>query len=504
MMKKIRGVIIIMTLSLLVAGCQSNTDKTETVESTENITLHWMIAGEKAISTDSVIASFNNLLQEYYPNITVEFEIVSLTEYVDYWNVKMATNETLDLVWISNDLFNYTEEVNEGGLMALDYLLSTDGSDLLDSIPDELWEMQTHDDKIYSVPILGELYRKEYAIVTSSGKMNSFGDLETIIEVNTSNLYTTQECFDVVEEYLYNLKEAKSLGTGVSTDTFAIMAEKGYEGVYGADSPFVIRIFDEELQVYNRYEEEAYQAYFATMSSWYQQGYIREDVLEVLESDKYNGAIAGSAIYIDEYVEVGESLSSIQASYDTVSIPLQTYSYISYESCRNAIAIPRTTEYTQEAMQVINLLNSEEGEELVKLLAYGFEGRHYVTTNDDNVIQYITDTEGEFLYGISPEVVGNVFYNYESYSGEFEEIYEMNENAIMSKLIGFELDTRMIVTELAKIDLVIAEFIEILESGTAENWEEVYEEMLLKMNEAGAEKVMEEIQRQFDLFVSGE
>jgi hypothetical protein len=50
--------------------------------------------------------------------------------------------------------------------------------------------------------------------------------------------------------------------------------------------------------------------------------------------------------------------------------------------------------------------------------------------------------------------------------------------------------------------LVVEEDIKDLENGTTDNWEVAYNEMIRKMKEAGADKVIEEMQRQVDLFKS--
>ena len=102
---------------------------------------------------------------------------------------------------------------------------------------------------------------------------------------------------------LENLKQAQNLGSGVSCVTFSEIAQKGYEGIYGPDSPFVIRIFDEELKVYNKYELDSYKEYFKTMSEWYDKGYIRSDIEEVLAPEEDNGTKTGNRIFLDEYGE---------------------------------------------------------------------------------------------------------------------------------------------------------------------------------------------------------
>lgn len=489
----------LFTAALLI-GCGLRQDAGNDESRAEQHVIRWMVYGEKSKSSDGVITAFNERLQEFFPDTTVEFEIVPIQYYQDKWNMKMATNETLDLVWIGNDIFNYSEEVKKGGFMALDYLLSTNGQALLADIPQELWQQQKRDGKIYSVPLMGPLYRKDYALVTAKRNMLSYEGGGELADTNLQILYSDAACYEAVEDYLCYLKEAQVLGTGVSCDTFGAVAQKGYESIYGPDSPFVIKIFDGELTVYNKYELDSYTSYFEAMQRWYEKGYIRADIEEVLDPEKDNGTKTGNAIYLDEYGESGVVLDLIPTEYEAVRIPLQDYKYIAYESCRNAVAIPRTTADPKRAMQIINLLNSKDGQELVRLLCNGFEGRHYVRKAGEQ-IDRVTGTTGRAIYSLSPYAVGNVFFNYENTRGEFEQLKKYNEKAIRSPLMGFELDTRMIVMEMAKIDLVVEEYIDMLERGTARDWREVYDEMIGKMKEAGADKVIGEMQKQINQFL---
>jgi len=482
-----------------MTGCTNISSRQNEREKTDQITLRWMVFGEKSKSSDSVISEFNRQLQEHFPDTTVEFEIMPIESYKEKWDMIMAANEPLDIVWIGNDMWGYTEEVKKGSFMALDYLLSTCGKELMEEIPEDMWEKQKRDGKIYGIPLKGALYRKDYAVVTSEANMEAYGDQDKIRTVNQSKLYSDMECYEVFEEYLVRLKAVQKLGAGVSSMTFREIAGKGYEGIYGPDSPFIIKIFDEDLQVYNKYELESYKAYFRKMYEWYQAGYIREDIEEVLAPEKENGTRNGYAFFLDEYGDMGVILDPITTEYEAVRIPLQNYKYISYESGRNVLAIPRTTEHPQRAVEIINFLNSEEGAELCKLLCNGFEGRHYVKL-DNNRISRVVDENGKEIYSLSPYAIGNLFSNYETTKGEFTQLKAYNANAYVSPLVGFELDTRMIVLEMEKIDLVVAEYITSLEHGTVENWEATYSELILKMKEAGTDKVVSEIQKQLDAF----
>lgn len=509
MMKKMVGRLscAVLAASLCMAGaagCEKEADVVNEGETeTEEVTIKWMIFGEKFISSDDVIAEFNKKLGEKLPGTRVEFEIVPIEDYKEKWDMKMATNEEVDLVWIGNDIFNYTEEVKAGNFMALDYLLSTNGKGLLEEIPAEMWEKQKRDGKIYSVPLVGASYRKDYAIVTPKRRMAEYGDEEKIASTNQGKLYSDEECYRVIEEYLENLKAARVLGTGVSCDTFSEIAQKGYEGVYGPDSPFVIRIFDEELKVYNKYELDSYRDYFKVMSEWYQKGYVRSDVEEVLAPGNDNGTKAGNSLFLDEYGESGVVQDPIATEYEAARIPLQTYRYVSFECCRNAVAVPRTTKNPKRAMELLRLLNTDEGKELLRFLCNGSEGRHYVK-GENGRVNRVTDKTGKAIYFLSPYAIGNTFLNYESSKNEFGQLRNYNEDAVVSPLMGFELDTRMIVVEMAKVDLVVEEYLDTLERGTSRDWEKTYDEMIAKMKEAGADKVIGEMQKQIQAFCEEE
>ncbi len=484
----------------------SCTQRTNIVQKTNNeytsdekIVLKWMIYGEKSKNSESVFSEFNKNLQKYYPDTTVEFDIVPYDIYKEKWDMKMATNEQLDLAWIGNDIFNYTEEVKKGSFMALDYLLSTYGQELLAEIPENIWRVQKREGKIYSIPLLGMLYRKDYAVVSSKKYMNTYGNMDEIGAVNRSNYYTNEQCYEVLEKYLYSLKAEKNLGTGISSETITKMADKGLEGIYGPNSPFVIKIFDNDLKVYNKYELESYRLFFKTIHNWYEKGYIRENIEEILNPKSYDGKRNGSVLFLDEYGEHGVVTDRIATEYEAVYEPLQDYKYISYECSRNAVALPRTTQNPQRALEIVNLLNTGKGEEQYKLLVNGFEGRHFISKGSGQVDK-ITDASGKPLYKLSQYTLGNVFLNYENTPGEFEQLEQYNKNAIISPLTGFELDTRMIVLEMSKIDLVVEQYLNTLRLGTSEDWQQVYGEFVDKMKQAGSEKIISEMQKQIDTF----
>lgn len=465
--------------------------------------IKWMIYGEKYQESDQVTAAFNEELHRYYPDISVEFEVVSKENYKKKWNMKMANNESLDIAWMGSETLNFTEEVKQGSLMALDYLLKAFGEELQEQIPQEFWDRQRRDGNIYAIPVLGPLYRQNYVLTVHKSLMERYGDFDEILAVNQNSPYTTKECFQVMEPFLEQVKENNALGKGVSYQTLCMIADKGYEGIYGQDSPFVIRIFDETPVVYNKYALESYRACFETMADWYQKGYIREDVAYLLDPTSEDGKKSGNILFVEEYGEKKSVYDVKDTEYEVLRGELDGYRYIPYETCRNCLVIPKSARHPSEAMQVISLLHSEEGQPLYRLLVNGIEKQQYIRISEDsNVIARMTDDDRNYRYGISPVNIGSIFQNYELSEGEFDQIREYNENALTSSLEGFELDTRMIAIEMERVALVVQKYEEPLCQGILPDWEETYGEFLKEMRAAGSEKIIEEIQRQIDAFCS--
>lgn len=492
-------VTVILTTTLIMGWNQKEETQINVEQETENITLNWMIYGERYKEADVVFAEFNKRLQEYLPGVQVEFEVVDKDEYQERWDMKMAIGERVDLAWFGNDVMNYTEEVRKGSFMVLDYLLKTHGASLSETIPEYMWNMEKIDGNIYGIPVEGPLYRSNCVMVFSEILMKRFGNLEEMIEVNQSSPYTTKECFDVFEEFLQNAKDHNAIGTGVSYQSVSRLADKGYEGIYGVDSPFVIGIFDEELTVYNKYELESYRACFETMADWYQKGFIKEDTRNLLDPSSEDGKSKGSIMFMEEYGEKGTVPDMTKTEYDAVYADMEGYRYIGYDGCRNSIVIPKSAHYPQQAVEIISLLYSEEGQELYRLLANGIEKTHYIIVKD-NIIARMSDNGDGYLYQLSQNTIGNVWQNFETVEGEFQQIQEYNDEALISPLMGFSLDTRMIALEMEKVNLIVNQYREELSEGSSEDWEALYEEFIAAMKEAGSDKIIEEMQKQIDEF----
>ncbi len=492
-------VMIIVVSAFLFQGFLHNDAEVVSENTEETISLKWMVYGQKYQASDYVLEVFNEKLQEYLPRVYLELEIVNKSDYQSRWDMKMASAEKLDLAWFGNDVLNYTEEVKKGNLMALDYLLKSDGQEFLEYVDKNLWELEKRDGNIYGIPVYGPLYRANHTLVVNKNVMNRFGNMDEIVETNQKSHYTTKECYEVMEEFLEGAKNHRALGTGVSYQSLRTLADKGFEGIYGVNSPFVIKIYDKKLRVYNKYELDSWRDYFETMSDWYHRGYIQENVASLLDPSSEDGKLKGSVLYVEDYGEKGTVAQEIKPEYEVLRGDLDGYDYISYDGCRNSIVLPKTCSHPEEAMKLVRLLFSDEGKDLYRLLTNGIEKQHYIVT-DKNLVARMSDNGNGYLYQLPANAVGNLVQNYETAEGEFEFLIQKNEEAMRSPLEGFDLDVRMISLDMERVNIVVNKYREILSQGTAEDWESLYKEFCSEMKLAGSDNIIEEIQMQLDEF----
>ncbi len=159
--------------------------------------------------------------------------------------------------------------------------------------------------------------------------------------------------------------------------------------------------------------------------------------------------------------------------------------------------IPAQCVAPEKAMAVINLLYSDS--EIVNLFLYGIEGKDY--TVDENGMAIIPDATG---WREGNAVVGNtkVAYVPDFYPADIYERWdEYNKTADMSPLFGFVFDSTNVKSEVAAVDNIVSKYRAIVGCGVAEP-----KETMAKINEeleaAGIQKVIDEMQKQVDVWQS--
>ena len=159
------------------------------------------------------------------------------------------------------------------------------------------------------------------------------------------------------------------------------------------------------------------------------------------------------------------------------------------------MCISRTSEQPELVMQFLELFNTDEY--LHNLIVFGVENVNY-TKNADGTITPIKSSG----YGNAGMqwIFGNTFLDY-TVEGEDPEkaklTEEFNNTVKASPALGFVVDNEAIKTEVGACQNVRTEFKDRLANGT-EDYESLLNEYISKLKAAGSDKIMEEVNKQYE------
>ena len=539
---------MIMVLSIVLAGCSKTaetpaadetpattepaetTDNTETPEAPEETaepaleqkTIQLMITGAgKQANSDKVWAAFNEQLQQYVPNTTVEFIDVPFEEYSEKFSQVLASGEGVDLAW-TGWLINKPQNIADGNLMPLDDLLAEYGQGIVDILGENVVEIHRNaaDGKLYYLPswqgLCGE--RRGWLVVTEIAELAGdtwIDDTEAALNKwrnNYSGIEDFQAVLDQATKYLAAAKEAGKLGAGINTGrAFGWSMYNGmysFLGVGGAE--IGITYCDGTFTVKDGVAGEHYKLYAKTMADWYKEGYIRSDIMSVdtstLTTPK-NGEITDTTYVFscDPYLtEADQEAAIADAGMDMTYLPIEENAYLILGG-DTSYAIPYCADEPERAMMVLNAIYSQP--DLYNTLIYGIEGEDY-TKNADGTIttSYVgASPTADDSYGIQRWIIGsckNALINNGTDPNYYADLEALEATAQVNPFLNFTFDRTNVEGICASILNVYYEYGPQLDNGVAgDNWEELYNNYMAARKDAGIEELVTEFQNQLNAYI---
>lgn len=540
---------MIMVLSIVLAGCSKTaetpaadetpaatepaetTDNTETPEAPEETaepaleqkTIQLMITGAgKQANSDKVWAAFNEQLQQYVPNTTVEFIDVPFEEYSEKFSQVLASGEGVDLAW-TGWLINKPQNIADGNLMPLDDLLAEYGQGIVDILGENVVEIHRNadDGKLYYLPswqgLVGD--RRGWLVVTEIAELAGdtwIEDTEAALNKWRNNYSEGTEAFQAVldqaTKYLAAAKEAGKLGAGINTGrVFGWSMYNGTRsnpGVGGAE--IGIPFEDNTFTVIDGVASEHYKLYAKTMADWYKEGYIRSDIMSVDTSTltmPKNGEITDTTYVFscDPYLtEADQEAAIADAGMDMTYLPIEENAYLILGG-DTSYAIPYCADEPERAMMVLNAIYSQP--DLYNTLIYGIEGEDY-TKNADGTIttSYVgASPTADDSYGIQRWIIGsckNALINNGTDPNYYADLEALEETARVNPFLNFTFDRTNVEGICASILNVYYEYGPQIDNGVAgDNWEELYNNYMAARKDAGIEELVTEFQNQLNAYI---
>ena len=163
--------------------------------------------------------------------------------------------------------------------------------------------------------------------------------------------------------------------------------------------------------------------------------------------------------------------------------------------------IAQQSEHPEAAMKFLNLLYSNP--EVLNLLDWGIEGKHYVRTADGHITypDGVDSTNSGYNMNMT-WAFGNSFESY-IWEGNDITIWDQARNALansqISPTMGFTFDNSNVKTELAALENVAGEYRMGLESGSMDPAK--LDDFLSALEKAGVNQVIQEKQNQLDAWL---
>lgn len=540
---------MIMVLSIVLAGCSKTaetpaadetpattepaetTDNTETPEAPEETaepaleqkTIQLMITGAgKQANSDKVWAAFNEQLQQYVPNTTVEFIDVPFEEYSEKFSQVLASGEGVDLAW-TGWLINKPQNIADGNLMPLDDLLAEYGQGIVDILGENVVEIHRNadDGKLYYLPswqgLVGD--RRGWLVVTEIAELAGdtwIEDTEAALNKWRNNYSEGTEAFQAVldqaTKYLAAAKEAGKLGAGINTGrVFGWSMYNGTRSNPGVGgSEIGIPFEDNTFTVIDGVASEHYKLYAKTMADWYKEGYIRSDIMSVDTSTltmPKNGEITDTTYVFscDPYLtEADQEAAIADAGMDMTYLPIEENAYLILGG-DTSYAIPYCADEPERAMMVLNAIYSQP--DLYNTLIYGIEGEDYTKNADGTITTSYSGASptADDSYGIQRWIIGsckNALINNGTDPNYYADLEALEATAQVNPFLNFTFDRTNVEGICASILNVYYEYGPQLDNGVAgDNWEELYNNYMAARKDAGIEELVTEFQNQLNAYI---
>ncbi|WP_230986817.1 ABC transporter substrate-binding protein [Cohnella fermenti] len=434
---------------------------------------------------DLVQDAVNEHLKEKL-NVKLKLIPIAFGEYEQKMNLMLTSNEKLDLV-VSSSHFGFDSKVAKGQFQPLDELIEKYGQHITEVVDPDVLDASKVNGERYGVPTM----RDQASWLT--GLLRT--DLIEKYSLDTSNIKQLADLEPLLKTVKDNEGYAPFIGSARGALMFDALGDVNFIGV--------LPNYDNDLKVVNAYDLPEYEAVLKMMRKWYQDGLIPKDAATSKDTAQ-DLAKANRAFAWTWPGKPGiAQQESLKASREVVSFPLNEYPAITTASAQSVMwSIPQQSEHPDKAMQVLDLLYTDK--ELIDLLNWGIEGKHYVKATDlgDNMIRFPDGVDATNSgYNINVGYFwGNQFISY-VFEGDdpklWEEMDNFNKSALKSKALGFVFDVTPVTTEYAAVSSVVGQYRNALEVGAVDP-EVVLPEFRSRLKEAGVDKIIAEKQKQLD------
>lgn len=481
---KFVAVILAGVMLTSVVGC-SKTQTTDSNNDDEIITVTWnMPKPLDNMSAQKQVEDEVNKILEKEIGVRLKFNLIDNGAWNEKMNMIIASGEAFDICLTSfTGPTSILTNVKRDAYLDLTDLIDQYAPDIKAKVDPRAWKAATFNGKIMAIPSQAK-YVPETVYVFKKDLVEKYGFD-----------YKSVTCLEDLEPYLKTLKENEPdivplCITGATNLTNPFNENYTATAISGV-------VFDEKQEKFvddlSVNKEE-----YATKHDFYQKGYIAKDAFT--KTDASEGQSGKYAVLPDSgaYTEDG-SKSSAYYGFPCVET-LVGRGLIPPHNMMSGNAISAKSEHPEKIIQMLNLIWKDPY--LSNTLAYGIEGVNYSvasgTTNEDKSV--IPTTGADRTWTIWHNWIGPLFDQWDSSWNSKEALERMkkdNQEAGLSKTVGFMMDIDNLESEIAALSEVITASQPVFNVGNMDDFESYYQDVENKWKMAGIDKILDELNRQY-------
>lgn len=488
----------VVALLAILAGCAAPAAQAPAAEggaaapASDLIPVTYTYAGSGVPRDLQMVQDAINVILNEKIGVNLTLEPLDWAAFNEKVQLRLAAGEPCDIIFTAPWTNSYTNNVANGSLLALDDLLKEYAPGLWASMPETTWDAARINGKIYGV-INQQIFPKPWGVHPRKDMLEKYNfSLDNVTK------------WEDMEPWLEAVRDGEGI-TPVYAEDSSSGSSLWRSQYYGYDPlddgiRFVgIKADDESLTVVNLYETPEFREAANLSKKWVDVGFFPR---ELTPRDEARAAFRAGLFAMGYHVEKPgndvEMQTAVGWEFESKNLtdPL-ILDTAGATATMNGICA--TSTHPAEAMMVLEELNTNI--EVYNLLSRGIEGVHWVWEDEANKV--ITYPEGvdSGTSGYEPNtdwMFGNQFNAYYRSAvqvGAWEATKVMNDTAYPSKALGFVVNRKPIETEIAQVIAVMDELARPIENGWVA-YDEAAPELLAKMQAAGSDKILEEVQRQ--------
>lgn len=479
----------------------NDTEGADFDEDMEEIIMAYPIVGTVTQDSAKRVENGINAISEKNINVHITLKPIELGNYAQQVSLMITGNEPLDIVCtFPSGAAAFSSMCSQNQLLPLDDLVEEYGPDIKANLGDllnatrmngTLYSLTTYFNKSASTLIAMRTdILEKHGLLEQAQNAKSFEDIEKI--------------YDVILEKEPQLSPVSAgMGGSLFSPAYVDMCESFdeatlYDSLGDNNVLVAVDYASDTPTVYNHYASEAYKKSCEMARKWYEKGYVYKD--STTTTDDADTLIRSNVVFSMIYKGGVDSPDAKRATtgYDLTVIELNPIPVSTGSSNVFTWGIPTNSQSPEAAMQFLNLMYSNA--DINNLLAWGVEGTDYVI-KDDGTADYPEGQDSsscqyhttDFLYGNNFAIL--------PWAGTAPDMRQRQldamNNAQISPYLGFTLDTSTLQNEITAVTNVINEYKAALDYGTIDPETEL-PKFIDKLNSSGAQKIIDEAQRQLN------